>query len=198
MSHNRLLNSLTQLKILTQESPPSPTFPPAQSTNEFAAILLNFLDVTKPLYGNHLMKHDITHHITTTGSPVSAHPRRLPPESSRLLARNSSIFYKKLSSSHPQAVGHHHYTWCPKRIQGIGVLVAIIVHSTMPQCQTDTPSLTFKIFTVTLFGDNIFSKSDLVQAYPQTPVEPTDVHKTAITTHTFWCVLTFTYAFWPA
>ena len=83
MSHNRLLDSLARLKvqgIVTQESSSSPTLPTAQSTNEFAAILSNFPDVTKPHYGNHPIKHDITHHIATTGPPVSAHPRRLPPE----------------------------------------------------------------------------------------------------------------------
>ena len=83
MSHNRLLDSLTQLKvqgIVTQESSPSPTLPTAQSTNEFAAILSNFPDVTKPHHGNYPIKHDITHHIATIGPPVSAHPRRLPSE----------------------------------------------------------------------------------------------------------------------
>ena len=77
MSHNRVLDSLTQLKvqgIVTQESSPSPTLPTAQSTNEFAAILSNFPDVTKPHYGNYPIKHYITHHIATTGPPVSAHP----------------------------------------------------------------------------------------------------------------------------
>ena len=75
MSHNRLLDSLTQLKIqgiVTQEYSPSPTLPTAQSTNEFTAILSNFADVTKPHYGNHPIKHDITHHITTTGPPVTS------------------------------------------------------------------------------------------------------------------------------
>ena len=83
MSHNRLLDSLTQLKvqgIVTQESSPSPTLPTAQSTNEFAAILSNFPDVTKPHHGNYPIKHDITHHIATIGPPVSAHPRHLPSE----------------------------------------------------------------------------------------------------------------------
>ena len=83
MSHNRLLDSLTQLNVqelVTQDSSPSPTLPTAQSINEFAAILSNFPDATKPLYGNHLMKHDIIHHIITTGPPVSAHPQCLPPE----------------------------------------------------------------------------------------------------------------------
>ena len=37
-------------------------------------------------------------------------------------------------------------------------------------------------FTITMFGANIFSKLDLVWAYHQTSVEPTDVHKTVITT----------------
>ena len=59
ISHNRPLDSLTQLKvqgIVTQESSPSPTLPTIQSTNEFAAILSNFPDVTKPHYGNHPIK----------------------------------------------------------------------------------------------------------------------------------------------
>ena len=65
---------------MIQESSPSPTLPNAQPTSEFAVILSNFLDVTKPHYGNHTTKHDITHHITIINPPVSAHPRCLSPE----------------------------------------------------------------------------------------------------------------------
>ena len=97
MIHNRLLDSLTQLKVQgidIQESLPSPTLRTAQSTNEFAAILSNFPDVTKLHYGNHLMKHDITHHIATTGPPVSAHPRCLPPEKLKIARQEfDQLFY---------------------------------------------------------------------------------------------------------
>ena len=37
-------------------------------------------------------------------------------------------------------------------------------------------------FTQRLAGSKVFSKIDLVQAYYQIPAEPSDVHKTAVTT----------------
>ena len=38
-------------------------------------------------------------------------------------------------------------------------------------------------FTQRLAGSKIFFKIDLVRAYYQIPVEPSDVHKTGVTTH---------------
>ena len=74
MKHNKLLDSLTQLRvqgIVSQKSSPSPTFLNIQPTNEFESILFNFPDVTHPQCGNNPIKHDVTHHIKTH-SRVSA------------------------------------------------------------------------------------------------------------------------------
>ena len=44
-------------------------------------------------------------------------------------------------------------------------------------------------FTQRLAGAKIFSKINLVRAYYQIPVEPSDVHKTAVTTLSIFSIL---------
>ena len=83
VSHNQLSDSLTQLQIQgisTQSSSPSPTLLPKHPTTEFEAILSEFPEIVQPCNNEQPVKHSITHHIKTTGPPVRAHPRRLPPE----------------------------------------------------------------------------------------------------------------------
>ena len=80
MRHNRLTDSLTQLRaqgIVSTKSSPSPNLHIRQPTNEYEAILSEFPAVTQPCHGEQHVKHNITHHIATIGPPVSSHTRRL-------------------------------------------------------------------------------------------------------------------------
>jgi len=81
--HICLSDEVTKLKvqgILSATSSPSPSVLPKQSPNEFHAILLEFPELLQPQCGEQPVKHDIIHHIVTTGPPIKAQTRCLSPE----------------------------------------------------------------------------------------------------------------------
>jgi len=59
---------------------PSPSLLLRQSSDEFHALLLEFPELLQPPCGEQPVKHNITHHIVTTGPPVKAKTCRLSPE----------------------------------------------------------------------------------------------------------------------
>ena len=80
---SRLSDALTQLKvqgIVCQDSSPNPTILPHSTMSAFENILSDFPMVMQPHTTDEPVKHDVTHHIETTGLPVSARPRRLAPD----------------------------------------------------------------------------------------------------------------------
>ena len=85
MGHKQITDTRTNpyvqgVTCISSSLSPSPSLLPQQPINDFTAIVLDFPTITLLCSKDHPIKHDITHHIETTGAPVSAHPQRLTPE----------------------------------------------------------------------------------------------------------------------
>jgi len=122
--HTCLLDEVTKLKvqgILSATSLPSPSVLPKQSLNEFHAILLEFSELLQLQCGEQPVKHDITHHIVTTGPPIKARTCRLSPEQLKIARQEFEHILQQ------GAAGPLLYTCCPRNHLGIGVHVEIIV-----------------------------------------------------------------------
>lgn len=151
------------------------------SNNEYNDLLLEFPEITKPMCFKDIPRHSVAHHIETTGSPVFARPRPLPPNKYNLVKKEFQRMIEMgicRPSKSAWATPLHVVMKKNGEIRPCGDyrrLNAITIPDRYP-----IPRIQDCVYL--LAGKQIFTRLDLQRAYHNISINERDIEKTAITT----------------
>ncbi|GFU50473.1 hypothetical protein TNCV_4456081 [Trichonephila clavipes] len=145
-------------------------------------LLRKFPDITKPPRPDQEIKHSVVHYIETNSRPVTAKARRLTPDRLRIA---KAEFENMITLGHMRPSKSNYASplhMVPKKDstewRPVGDYRALNAQTIKDNYSV--PNILD--FTSNLHGTKIYSHIDLVKAYHQIPINPDDVHKSAIIT----------------
>jgi predicted aspartyl protease len=180
--HKKLIDKVTSLSVIAsisscQQAPVNTI----DFSNKYSNLLSEFPDITKPICFKEAPRHSVVHHIETTGTPVYARPRPLPPDKyNKVKAEFQRMMDMGICrpSKSNWATPLHVVTKKNGELRPCGDyrrLNAITKPDRYP-----IPRI--QDCTYLLAGKKIFSRLDLQRAYHNIRVHEDDIEKTAITT----------------
>lgn len=182
LHRKKLIDKVTELSINAVEvATDQETVYVISDSHMYHEILKQYPDVLRPMSLKTPSKHDVVHHIETTGAPLYARARPLPPDKYKAAKEEFERLLEMgicQPSKSPWASPLHVVTKKDGGLRCCGDYRRLNA-VTLPDRY---PIPRIQDFTYQLHGKKIFSKLDLKMAYYWIPISEADAQKSAIIT----------------
>lgn len=182
LHHRKLVDRVTELSVNAIDCHSNETgVYMIERNHAYHNILKEFPDVLRPMSLKSPTKHNVVHHIKTTGPPLYARPRPLPPDKYKA-AKEEFERMMEMGICRPSKSPWASPLHVVKKKDG-SLRVCGDYRRLNAVTQPDRyPIPRIQDFTYQLHGKRVFSKLDLKMAYYWIPITAEDAEKTAIIT----------------
>ena len=171
----------TPISLSREATQSHPVNSVADPQDVYAQLLEKYQDIATPSFTPKDAKHGVKHHIPTTGRPVQARARPLPPDRLALAKEEFEKLCKLGICRRGKSEWASPLLVAPKPDGGWRVCgdYRRLNNATLDDRY---PVRSLRDFTAELHGKTIFSKIDLLKGFHQIPVAEEDIGKTAVIT----------------